>query len=48
MRGSGENLEIGRLLGVDRKKMITVSVVIALGMGGIGGVVVGLGSKCVG
>ncbi|WP_455750034.1 ABC transporter permease subunit, partial [Siminovitchia fortis] len=48
MRASAENLEIARLVGVDRKKMMTVSVVIASGMGGIGGVVVGVGLKCVG
>ena len=42
LRASAENLEIASLLGVDTKKMITLTVVIASAMGGIAGVLVGL------
>ncbi|RST71859.1 branched-chain amino acid ABC transporter permease [Siminovitchia acidinfaciens] len=42
LRASAENLEIASLLGVDTKKMITMTVVIASAMGGIAGVLVGL------
>lgn len=42
LRASAENLEVASLLGVDTKKMITLTVVIASAMGGIAGVLVGL------
>ncbi|RST59044.1 branched-chain amino acid ABC transporter permease [Siminovitchia terrae] len=42
LRASAENLEVASLLGVDTKKMITLTVVIASAMGGVAGVLVGL------
>jgi branched-chain amino acid transport system permease protein len=42
LRASAENLEAASLLGVDTKKMITLTVIIASAMGGIAGILVGM------
>lgn len=42
LRASAENLEAASILGVDTKKMITMTVVIASAMGGIAGILVGM------
>lgn len=42
LRASAENLEAASLLGVDVKKMITLTVIIASAMGGIAGILVGM------
>ncbi|MGO4886151.1 branched-chain amino acid ABC transporter permease [Anaerobacillus sp. MEB173] len=42
LRACAENLEVASLLGVDTKKMITMTVIIASVMGGIAGILVGM------
>lgn len=42
LRACAENLEVASLLGVDTKKMITMTVVMASVMGGIAGILVGM------
>ncbi|MGE5189952.1 MAG: branched-chain amino acid ABC transporter permease [Gemmatimonadota bacterium] len=42
LRATAENLETAALLGVDTRRMITATVVIASAMGGVAGVLVGL------
>lgn len=47
LRASAENLEVASLLGVDTKKMITMTVIIASAMGGVAGVLVGMAFNAV-
>lgn len=42
LRASAESLEVASLLGVDTKKMITMTVMIASAMGGVAGILVGM------
>jgi branched-chain amino acid transport system permease protein len=42
LRATAENIETASLLGVDTKKMITLTVIIASAMGGIAGILVGM------
>jgi branched-chain amino acid transport system permease protein len=42
LRATAENLETASILGVDTKKIITLTVIIASGMGGIAGILVGM------
>src|SRR5699024_12590973 len=42
LRATAENLETASLLGINTKKMITLTVVIASVMGGIAGILVGM------
>lgn len=42
LRATAENLETASILGVDTKKIITLTVVIASAMGGIAGILVGM------
>ena len=42
LRATAENLETASLLGIDTKKIITSTVVVASSMGGIAGVLVGM------
>lgn len=42
LRACAENLEVASLLGVDTKKMITMTVIMASVMGGIAGILVGM------
>lgn len=42
LRATAENLETASILGVDTKKIITLTVIIASGMGGIAGIFVGM------
>ncbi len=42
LRATAENLETASLLGVDTKKIITMTVIIASAMGGIAGILVGM------
>lgn len=42
LRACAENLEVASLLGVDTKKMVTLTVVMASVMGGIAGILVGM------
>jgi len=42
LRATAENLETASILGVDTKKIITLTMIIASGMGGIAGILVGM------
>ena len=42
LRASAENLAVASLLGVNTKRMITQTVIIASAMGGIAGILVGI------
>lgn len=42
LRATAENLETASILGVDTKKIITLTVIIASAMGGIAGILVGM------
>lgn len=42
LRASAENLDVASLLGVNTKRMITSTVIIASAMGGIAGILVGI------
>jgi branched-chain amino acid transport system permease protein len=42
LRATAENIETASLLGVDAKRMITLTVIIASAMGGIAGILVGM------
>src|SRR5690606_4790074 len=42
LRATAENIETASILGVDTKKIITLTVMIASGMGGIAGILVGM------
>ena len=42
MRATAENLETASILGVDTKKIIVMTVIIASAMGGVAGILVGM------